>query len=69
MSQRELMSQPIEQIVRRKLSDEVFDRLERMITSGELQPGDEMPSEGPVALVTGGARGMCRTALRPGALS
>ncbi|KWV53677.1 MULTISPECIES: transcriptional regulator NanR [Rhizobium] len=39
------MSQPIEQIVRRKLSDEVFDRLERMITSGELQPGDEMPSE------------------------
>lgn len=45
MSQRELMSQPIEQIVRRKLSDEVFDRLERMITSGELQPGDEMPSE------------------------
>jgi len=45
LSQRELMSQPIEQIVRRKLSDEVFDRLERMITSGELQPGDEMPSE------------------------
>ncbi len=39
------MTQPLEQIVRRKLSDEVFDRLERMITSGELQPGDEMPSE------------------------
>src|SRR6188474_2624855 len=39
------MNQPIEQIVRRKLSDEVFDRLERMITSGELRPGDEMPSE------------------------
>lgn len=39
------MNQPIEQIVRRKLSDEVFDRLERMITSGELKPGDEMPSE------------------------
>jgi DNA-binding FadR family transcriptional regulator len=39
------MSQPVEQIVRRKLSDEVFDRLERMITSGELNPGDEMPSE------------------------
>ncbi|MBZ9791045.1 transcriptional regulator NanR [Rhizobium sp. 3T7] len=39
------MTQPIEQIVRRKLSDEVFDRLERLITSGELQPGDEMPSE------------------------
>jgi len=39
------MIQPAEQIVRRKLSDEVFDRLERMITSGELRPGDEMPSE------------------------
>lgn len=39
------MTQPIEQIVRRKLSDEVFDRLERLITSGELKPGDEMPSE------------------------
>ncbi|MCD2183781.1 transcriptional regulator NanR [Rhizobium sp. TRM96647] len=39
------MPQTIEPIVRRKLSDEVFDRLERMITSGELKPGDEMPSE------------------------
>ena len=34
-----------EPIVRRKLSDEVFARLKRMIESGELQPGDEMPSE------------------------
>ena len=32
-------------IVRRKLSDEVFDRLKALITSGELQPGDAMPSE------------------------
>ncbi|MFK0164193.1 transcriptional regulator NanR [Rhizobium sp. NPDC090279] len=39
------MGQPVEQIVRRKLSDEVFGRLERLITSGELKPGDEMPSE------------------------
>ena len=39
------MSQPIEPIVRRKLSDQVFDRLKRLITSGELTPGDEMPSE------------------------
>ncbi|WP_188825185.1 transcriptional regulator NanR [Brucella endophytica] len=39
------MTQQFEPIVRRKLSDEVFDRLESMITSGELQPGDEMPSE------------------------
>lgn len=34
-----------EPIVRRKLSDEVFARLKRLITSGELRPGDEMPSE------------------------
>ena len=34
-----------DQIVRRKLSDEVFDRLKWMITSGELGPGDAMPSE------------------------
>ncbi len=34
-----------EPIVRRKLSDEVFARLKRLITSGELNPGDEMPSE------------------------
>lgn len=39
------MNQSFEPIVRRKLSDEVFDRLESMITSGELNPGDEMPSE------------------------
>lgn len=39
------MGHQTEQIVRRKLSDEVFARLKAMITSGELQPGDEMPSE------------------------
>ena len=32
-------------IVRRKLSDEVFDRLMALIASGDLQPGDAMPSE------------------------
>jgi DNA-binding FadR family transcriptional regulator len=37
-----LISDPI---VRRKLSDEVFDRLKSLITGGELQPGDAMPSE------------------------
>jgi DNA-binding FadR family transcriptional regulator len=37
-----LISDPI---VRRKLSDEVFDRLRALIMSGELQPGDAMPSE------------------------
>ena len=34
-----------EPIARRKLSDEVFDRLKAMITSGEVRPGDSMPSE------------------------
>ena len=34
-----------EQIVRRKLSDQVFVRLKRLITSGDLKPDDEMPSE------------------------
>lgn len=34
-----------EPIVRRKLSDEVLARLKRLITSGDLRPGDEMPSE------------------------
>src|SRR5476651_680413 len=32
-------------IVRRKLSDAVFDRLKSLITAGELHPGDAMPSE------------------------
>ncbi len=32
-------------IVRRKLSDEVFDRLKALIAGGDLQPGDAMPSE------------------------
>lgn len=34
-----------ERIIRRKLSDEVFDRLREMIVSGQLKPGDPMPSE------------------------
>jgi len=39
------MSPATDPIVRRKLSDEVFDRLKALITSGELHPGDAMPSE------------------------
>jgi len=39
------MNFALDQIVRRKLSDEVFDRLKALITSGELHPGDAMPSE------------------------
>jgi DNA-binding FadR family transcriptional regulator len=34
-----------ELIVRRRLSDEVFDRLMAMISAGDLHPGDAMPSE------------------------
>jgi GntR family transcriptional regulator, sialic acid-inducible nan operon repressor len=34
-----------ETIIRRKLSHEVFDRLKAMITTGELAPGDTLPSE------------------------
>jgi hypothetical protein len=34
-----------ERITRRKLSDEVLDRLLRLISEGNLRPGDAMPSE------------------------
>lgn len=34
-----------EHIVRRKLSDEVLERLLRLISDGNLKPGDAMPSE------------------------
>lgn len=34
-----------EPILRRKLSDEVFDRLVRVIESGELPPDAQLPSE------------------------
>ncbi|WP_182087313.1 transcriptional regulator NanR [Aureimonas sp. ME7] len=39
------MAHPSEPIVRRKLSAEVYERLKTMITTGELKPGDQMPSE------------------------
>ncbi len=38
-------AEPAEPVVRRKLSHEVFDRLVRGIQSGELAPGDRLPSE------------------------
>jgi DNA-binding FadR family transcriptional regulator len=34
-----------DRIVRRKLSDEVLERLLRLISDGSLKPGDSMPSE------------------------
>lgn len=40
------IAQPLpDKIVRRKLSDQVFDRLRELIARGELLPGDPMPSE------------------------
>lgn len=44
-SQAQRMVQASEPIIRRKLSDEVFDRLKSMIASGDVQPGEAMPSE------------------------
>jgi len=35
----------IEPITKRRLSDEVFERLKRMVADGELKPGGLMPSE------------------------
>lgn len=34
-----------DRIVKRKLADEVLDRLKRLIIEGNMRPGDEMPSE------------------------
>ena len=34
-----------DRIIRRKLSDQVLDRLRDMILSGEVKPGDPLPSE------------------------
>ena len=39
------MASVSEPIVRRKLSDQVFERLKTMVTDGTLRPGDSMPSE------------------------
>ena len=42
---REAAIQPEDKIVRLKLSDQVFLRLREMVASGELAPGDTVPSE------------------------
>lgn len=44
LGERQKMSNS-ERISKRKLSDEVFDRLKRLIVSGERTPGSLMPSE------------------------
>lgn len=53
-----------EKITRRKLSDQVLDKLHRMITSGELQPGDAMPSERALMQRFGVGRPAVREALQ-----
>lgn len=40
-----MISDERDPIVRRKLSDEVFDRLKAMIVNGERAPGETLPSE------------------------
>ncbi|MFV0333194.1 MAG: transcriptional regulator NanR [Tropicimonas sp.] len=53
-----------DKIVRRKLSDEVFDRLRAMISSGELGPNDPMPSERELMQRFGVGRPAVREALQ-----
>lgn len=40
-----MVSLPKQPVKRRKIYQEIADRLERMMLSGELKPGDAMPSE------------------------
>ena len=58
-----MTSEP-EKITRRKLSDEVLDRLRKMIIAGELRPGDTMPSERALMARFGVGRPAVREALQ-----
>lgn len=51
-------------IVRRKLSDEVFDRMLQLIEEGHYQPGDPLPSERELMTRFGVGRPAVREALR-----
>ena len=51
-------------IVRRKLSDEVFDRLKAMIVSGECGPGGSLPSERELMARFGTGRPVIREAMQ-----
>ncbi len=55
---------PSDRIVRRKLSDQVFDRLRDMIASGELTPGAPLPSERDLMERFGTGRPAVREALQ-----
>ena len=58
------MTIPSEPIIRRKLADEIFDRLKALIASGELGPGDAMPSERELMQRFGVGRPAIREALQ-----
>ena len=58
------MSAPTNPIIRRKLSTEVFARLKTMITTGELKPGDAMPSERDLMVMFGVGRPAIREAMQ-----
>lgn len=51
-------------IVRRKLSDEIFDRLKALIVSGDHGPGDSLPSERELMTRFGVGRPAIREALQ-----
>src|SRR5665213_558629 len=53
-----------EHIAKRKLSDEVFDRLKRMILDEAMQPGTNMPSERELMLRFGVGRPAIREAMQ-----
>ncbi len=55
---------PVEQIPRRKLYHEVLARLEQRIRSGELAPGDQLPSERDLMAFYGVGRPAVREALQ-----
>lgn len=58
------MSKAVEKIVRRKLSDEVFDRLLELIRSGAFRPGDQLPSERELMARFGVGRPVIREAMQ-----
>jgi DNA-binding FadR family transcriptional regulator len=57
-------AQPSEKIQRRKLSDEILDRLLQMIERGEVDPGGDLPSERDLMVRFGVGRPAVREALQ-----
>ena len=53
-----------EHIAKRKLSDEVFERLKRLIVEGDMKPGDLMPSERELMVRFGVGRPAIREAMQ-----